>query len=228
MDIKGVFKMKRFILGIFIFLIAIFTVACGKDETKDNNIQLTEKEKLPDDQVVVIVNDVELTGAIYNSMYLQLKTIATKPDEEVDVERLRDATIDSIVDKELFMQLAKKDGIEIDENEVEDQLENFKKLDRDGYDTLMEQFNYTEEAIASQLKLELARKEYIEKNIKVEVSEEEVEQLYNEVKERTEEIPDFDSVREELRSTIEVQKSVEEVGKHVDEFKKEAEIQVLL
>src|SRR5690625_4268761 len=126
------------------------------------------------------------------------------------------------------MQLAKKDGIEVDNKEVEKQLKQFKKVDQEGYDTLMEQFNYTEEAIASQLKLELARKEYIEKNIKVEVSDEEVEQLYNEDKERTEEIPDFDSVREELRSTIEVQKSVEEVGKHVDEFKKEAEIQVML
>lgn len=222
--------MKKFLIGSVCFLLVFFLVACGKDKAKEegNKIELTEEEKLPDDQVVVIVNDTEINGAIYNSMYLQLKTIVTKPDGEVDKVQLKNATIDSIVDKELFMQLAKKDGIEIDDKEVEAQLKHFKEVDEKGYDTLKEQFNYTEEAIANQLKLELARKEYIDKNIKVEVTDEEVEQLYNDVKERTEDIPELDSVREELRTNIEDQKSAEEVGKHIDEFKKEAEIEVLL
>src|SRR5690625_673657 len=106
--------MKKFLIGSVCFLLVFFLVACGKDKAKEegNKIELTEEEKLPDDQVVVIVNDTEINGAIYNSMYLQLKTIVTKPDGEVDKVQLKNATIDAIVDKELFMQLAKKDGIE--------------------------------------------------------------------------------------------------------------------
>lgn len=219
--------MKFILLMVGVLLLA----ACGSVPETYEDIDLLDEEKVADDTVVMTINDEEIVGSTYNDVYLQIKTRILRKDADatVDEAAIREETLETITNNTLFVQLAAENGIVMDDSTIDADMKQLKKLDETGYRELTDKYNFTEAAIANQIKLEKIRKQYIDEFITVTVTEEEVRQFYDETVAATEEdLPDFDSAYNVLVETLEVQKAIEEVSAHIENYKGTSEINVHL
>jgi len=223
--------MKKFLTGFFAFLLLIVLVACGnKEEQETENatnptIEITEEEKVDDDQVVAVINGEEVNGKTYNLVYTQLKLQASHFEEDIDLEEIKSATIESLIDRQLLLQQAREVGIEITDEMVNEKLDTFKSENREAFDTLLAQYQITEEDLKDQLKYELAMNEYINETIEVSVTDKEIEEHYEKAKEGNDEIPELDEIKSNLKSQILNQKRIEELEEKINKVKEKATIE---
>src|SRR5699024_3005733 len=84
-----VYKMKRFTIYLITITLAVVLAACGNDEADETEekeqpdenvaeqanaeVEVSDKEKVNDDDVVVNINDSGVKGTDYNIFYLQTK-----------------------------------------------------------------------------------------------------------------------------------------------------------
>lgn len=221
--------MKKYMLGMMISLLTIFLVACGNDEEKNNQeagpmVEISEEEKVAEDEVVVVVNGEEVLGNIYNVVYTQLKLYAGQFEEEVDLEELKEKTMESIIDRQLLFQEAREEGIEITDEEAKEEIERIKTENPDALETLLSQFQLTEDGFKEQLKFELTMYEYMEKMIDVTVTDDEIEDHYEKIKEENENIPELDEIKHNLRTQMTEQKTQEELQSRIDKVREDSKI----
>lgn len=218
---------KYLILFMAVFLLA----ACSNEQEVYDfpDVVIDEDEQVTDDQVALTINGTDISGKVYNDTYLQVKTINERQEDGATLskEDLKERTIETLVHNELFLQLAEEKGIDVAEHYSEDDVKELKKLDDEGYRELVEKFNYTDEQISKQIQLEKVRKQYIDQYVEVEVSEAEMEELYEEVKDKSDnELPDYESSKDYLRDQIEINKSIDIVGEHIEAFEDESTIEI--
>ncbi|MEI3604137.1 SurA N-terminal domain-containing protein [Pseudogracilibacillus sp. SE30717A] len=223
--------MKRFIIGSLVFLLAGILVACGDDDKKEAeqptspSVEISNEEKVDDDKVVAVINGEDVTGRTYNLVYTQLKLYAGQFGEEVEMGELKQATIDSIIDRQLVMQQAKEEGIEITDEIAESEFETIKSENKEALETLLEQYQITEEGFKDQLKFEMTMNEYQAKVIKVSVTDDELKEYYEKAKEGNEDIPEFDEIKDTLKKQVLKQKTDEELEAKIEKAREESEIE---
>lgn len=224
--------MNKYFSGLLILVIISVLGACGSDdnqsETENNTefgVEITESEKVDDDQIVAVINGEDVTGKTYNLVYSQLKLHAGQFGEEVDIDEIKRATMESIIDRELLMQQASEEGIEITNEMATTEFETMKAENSETLDTLLAQYQITEEGFKEQLKFELTMNEYMAKTIDVSVTDEEVKEYYDEAKESNEEIPEFDEIKDQLKKQVLQQKTNDELQAKIDKVKEKAEIE---
>src|SRR5690625_826739 len=223
--------MKRYIVGLLLFLVVGVLVACGdEDKSEPENatepaVEITDEEKLDNDQVVATINGEDVTGKTYNLVYSQLKLHAGQFDEEVDMEEVKRATMDSIIDRELLLQQASAEGIEITDETANAEFETLKSENGETLDTLLAQYQITEEGFKEQLKFELTMNEYMAETIDDSVTDEEVKEYYNQAKEENEEIQEFDEKKYQLKKQMQQQKTDKELKAKNDKVKEKAKIE---
>lgn len=232
--LKGDFKkMKKFVIGLLVCLFMIVLVACGDDEKKEKEVdeaagpklEITDEEKIDDNEIVAIINGDDVKGTTYNLVYSQLKLHAGQFDKDIDVEEIKNATMDSIIDRQLLIQQAKEEGIEITDETANSEFDTLKSENGDALSTLLEQYQLTESGFKEQLKFELTMNEFVEKAIKVSVTDQELEDYYDQAKEGNEAIPEFDEIKEQLKAQLLQQKTEEELQAKIDKVKEKAEIE---
>jgi len=219
--------MKIWKASLFVIAILLLTACSSSSEEVYEEIDVSPEEKVNEKEVVLTINGEDVDGKVYNEMYLQVKTIAERveKDTEATSESLREETIHTLINNILFLQLAEEKGIAIDRSDMEEDIKRLKKLDDEGYRELKNKFNYTDAGIANQIRLEKARKDYIDSYISIEVTEEEVKEFYDETVAKTEEdLPDFDSAYASLKETLEVNAALKEVAEHIEAYKDESDI----
>lgn len=228
---EGDIDMKKYIVGLIVFLFMINLVACSDDNTdntegeKENqSVEVTEEEKLPADEVVVVVNGEEVTGKTYNLVYTQEKLYKSQFEEDIDLDDIKESTINLIIDRQILFQEAKKEGIEITEEQASKELERIKEESPETLEILLAQFQITEEDFKDQLIYELTMFEYMDKVIEVSVSEEELEEYYKKAKEGNENIPEYDEIKHSLRSQLTELKTQEALQAKIDEARENAKI----
>src|SRR5690625_2308234 len=130
--------MKRYIVGSMLLLLAMILVACGSDNEENDTsqeaenalnqtVEITDEEKVADDEVVAIVNDDEVTGNVYNVVYSQLKFHSSQLGEEVDNEEIKEATMESIIDRQIVFQEAEAEGIDTSKEAAEEEFKLLKE-----------------------------------------------------------------------------------------------------
>lgn len=212
---------------LFITVGLLLLSACSSAPEEYEEVTMTAEEKMAEDKLVVTINGEEVYGDSYNELYLQIKTRAVRAEEaEADDQGyLQEETLETIINNTLFIQLAASKGIVMDESTIEDDLKELKRLDDTGYRELIDKYNYTEEAIGNQIRLEKVRKEYIDQFVSVNVTDEEVKAFYDETEAATdEEIPDYESAYNTLKERLEVRKSLEEVAKQIEAFRNTSDV----
>jgi|SRR5690625_229527 len=235
--------MKRFTIFLITVILAIVLVACGsktsdKNNNEKENVQVTEEagnqeiefnddEKLNEDTIVANINDVEVTGEMYNLIYVQTKIQLDQFGQDVsDLEYVKELTIDGLINQEIIRQDAKKEGIVVTEEELNSEFESIKSDNEERFQAFLERYHLTEQAFKDQLLFALTHDKYIESELPpIEVTDEEVEEAYDEIKKDNKDIANLEDVEDQLKNEMIIQKEQESLQKRIEELKKQASIE---
>lgn len=229
--------MKRKMLAfVGLFSIVFLLAACGGGD--DNQAEetgeageieaptISEEEKLAEDELVVTVNDDEVTGVTYNLVYTQLKLHAVQTGQDLSDDELKEMTIDSLIDRQLLMQEADKEGLLVSDDEAQEELEQLKEENKEGFETLLEQYQITEKLFQHQLVFELTMNKFLTEKIDVNVTNEEVEEAYEEAKEENEDLPELNEIHDTLKAEIENHRTNEALEEEITNLKDKSEIEI--
>lgn len=233
--------MKKNILLIFASLLAIFLAACNDDNDdaevqEENNteeavqLEITDEEVVDVEEVVISVNGNEITGDKYNNTYRQWKTMLHMYGQDVsDVDALKEETLSILTERELIRQDAIDSGIEVTDEEAQEEMENL--IEQNGEEAvvaLQEQYGLSEEEFLEQLKDDLLTVKYIESKFEVDVTDEEVEERYEQLKEQHEDLGELEELEDVLRQNIMEEKQNELLNERLSELKEEADIETFI
>lgn len=214
--------------------------ACSSDEsepeqeteqtTEEVVIELTEDEQVDVEQVVAKVNGQEIQGDIYNFIYAQIKVgLHQLGYESDDINELKDLAISILINQELLKQDAENLNITVSESEIEEELEMFKANVDMQFSMLANQPQLSEEAYKDQLRFELVHEKYLSSEIEgVEVTEAEIEEAYEGLKDQLEQIPDLEDIKEQLEYELILQKEQDLLQTKVEVLEKQADIETFI
>lgn len=215
--------------------------ACGDKEEEETEevqapeqVEISEEELADEEEVIATVNETEILGSQYNPAYRERKemeSFTVEPGEEIEPDKVKEITLEGLIGQELINQESEKLDIEVTDEEIQEELEILEEQEGDVLDSLLEQFDWTEEDLENQIRQDLTNKHYIEEKIEVEVTDEEAKEEYERVKAETEDkdtVPEYDEVKDNVKLQMTQQKQNEELLKHIDKFKEEAEIETLI
>lgn len=234
--------MKKRILLITALFLTLLLAACNNDDTEkaDDNkdteeqatetVEISDEEKVDNDSVVLNINGTEINGAKYNNVYKQYKTMLHMYGQDVsDLDMLKDETVLILTEQELIRQDALDSGIEVTEEDAQEEIDNIIKTNgEEAIQTMLEEYDLSEEQFREQLMDDLLMVRYIESEFTVEVTDEEVEEQYNQMKEQSEEVGELQEYEELIRQSVMEQKQREMLEARIEELKEEAEIETLI
>lgn len=199
-------------------------------QPQNEKVEITDEEKVSNDEVVTQINGEEIKGEEYNASYAQTKMLMSQYGQDVsDSKTVKDQTLNVIVEQELLKQDAKEQGIEVTDNEVQKEFETIKEENADQFAAVLEQFQLTEASYKEQLAFEITLQKYTEQEMKAgEVTNEEVEAYYEQLKEQSEEVPKLEEVKEEIKAQLSQQKQTQQLQAKVEQLKENAEIEHMI
>ena len=169
--------------GLIVFLSAILVfilAACGGDKKENaeetTQFEVPEEERVGEDEVVAVVNGEEVKGAVYNLVYTQLALHAHQMQKETENDELKEAALTSVIDRQIVLQEAKKEDIEVTDKEAEEHLKKLKDESGDELETLLQQYQISESEFKDQLIFELTLNDYMVKTVDVDVTEDEIKE----------------------------------------------------
>jgi peptidyl-prolyl cis-trans isomerase SurA len=186
-------------------------------------------------ELVAKVNGEGLEKRLYDARFEQTKDNYEAQGlalEDADTEQLKQQVLDDMVDERLLVQYGKKQGITAEDAAVEQE-----------YQLVVSQFE-SEEAFQDELALQNATlrdvREAIAQNIivrqvadqqaaenNIEVSEEEIQQVYDEAAAGGAEVPEFEEARGEIENYVRQQKTGQLMQELVAKLREEASIEIL-
>lgn len=231
--------MRKNIWLMILLSFSLVLAACSSDNDEEKEValeegqvpevEITEEEIVAEDEVIAIVNGDEILGKQYNSTYRERKEFemfTKEPDQEIDNDQVKKITVDGLVGQTLINQEMDKMKKTVSDEEVEAEFENIKSQEGDILESLLEQFQWTEEDLKVQIKNDLTNARFIKEKIEVQVTEDEVKAEYDRVKEQTEKIPEFKDVKENIEVQLVKQKENQELAKIIEELKKDSKIEI--
>lgn len=196
--------------------------------------QKTQLDLPPEEDVVVMVNDEEVLGKVYNSVARQLESSmaaqGTDVTEEESAKKLKDQAINVIVGNKLILQDAASKGHKADEAVVKERLEELKGQfeDEKAMNKALKESGFTLEDIENQLREQITYETYVAKELDTEkITDEEMKAAYEQFTSTSEqEAPPLEEMEPMIRQSLEQQKSQEAVAKQIEKLKKDAQIDV--
>lgn len=236
--------MNRLLILLTIVSLTIVLVACGSktsNKDKKENVQETEEmtnqevefiddEKVSEDKIVAHINDVEVTGEMYNLIYVQTKIQLHQFGQDVNnLKHVKNIAIDGLINQEIIRQDAKNAGIVVTDEEITAEFEAIKSDNEERFQAFLERYHLTEKAFKDQLLFALTHDQYIESELPpIKVTDEEVEEAYDELKKDNKDIAKLEDVEEQLRREMIIQKEQESLQKRIEELKEQASIEVYM
>lgn len=215
-------------------MVALLLTACGSDDTDEQSdgngqgtFEITEDEKIADDEVVLNINGTDVMGDRYNLAYLQTKAQLFQFGEDTsDRESLKELALNALVEQQLLEQDADEKGVEVSEEEIESEFESIKSDDEEHFESFLEEYHFTEDTFKMQLSFAMLYDKYIESVFpNIEVSDEEIEDVYNDLKSENEDIADLEDIKDFLRAELTHRKEGEKMQERIEELKEEADIE---
>jgi hypothetical protein len=220
--------MKRILTGIFLLSIAVLVLgACSKDSSEG-------KAKQKDNEDLVATVDgkgiskqkYEKELEAMKASYEQQGMPADQMDSKMKAE-LEKTVLDQMINAELLLQTAEKDGISIEQKEVDTELEKIKANfeDEKQYEEALKKNKMNEDELKGQLKKQMTVTKYLDSKIgKVEVTDQDIQAAYNQYKQQAEsqeqKPEELEKIKPQLEQQILTQKEDEKVIKLVEELRK--------
>lgn len=221
--------MKKTYLSVFmVILLSLSLVACSGDQDEgasETEVEISEDEKYDEDEVIVTVNDDDVTGRTYNLVYSQLKLEASHTGQDLTEEEIKELTIESLIDRQLLLQEAEEVGIVVTEEEVAKELDKIKEENQEGIDILLEQYQITEDLLLHQLVYEFTYEEFIDQEIELELTKEDVEDAYEEMKKENEDLPELTEMYDTFKKHLEQMRKGEALRSRIEKLKDDARVE---
>ena len=223
--------MKRILTGILLLSVAVLVLgACSNDSSKGN----TEKENKED--LVATVDGKGISKQQYEkeleamkATYAQQGMSEDQMDSKMKKE-LEKSVLDQMINAELLLQIAEKDGISVEDKEVDAELDNIKGNfeDEKKFEEALKSNEMTEKELKSQLKKQLTVNKYLDSKIgKVEVTDEEIQTRYDQytelAKAQEQEPEELEKIKPQLEQQVISEKENAKISKLVEDLRKENE-----
>lgn len=223
--------MKRILTGIFLLSIAVLVLgACSNDSSKGN-----AEKKNKEDMVATVdgegiskkqyEKELEATKATYEQQGMPVDQMDDKQKEEIEK-----SVLDQMINAELLLQTAEKDGISAEDKEVDAELEKIKGNFEDDkqFEDALKKNEMTEKELKSQLKKQMTVNKYLDSKIgKVEASDKEIQDMYEQYKQlaqaQKQEPEELEKIKPQLEQQVLSQKESEKISKLVDDLRKKNE-----
>ncbi|MFD1065174.1 SurA N-terminal domain-containing protein [Oceanobacillus locisalsi] len=191
-------------------------------------VEFSDEEFVEEDTPVVVVNGEELQGNDYNTAYSLVKTMMNQNGQDVsDQEALQDETINFLVEQELIMQEANDEGVEVTDDEVQEQMDAMKANGEEQFQASLDELNLSEDQFEQQLRYNLATTKYMDEAFDVDVTDEEVEEMYEQLQTQMgdQDMQDLDEIRDQIEDMVAQNKQQEEYANKVDELTESADVE---
>lgn len=189
--------------------------------------------RIDEDKVVASVNGVEITEGERQERLRQIDSAAAqqgRPALSSD-PMVRDQVLDELVNLQLLEQGARAQGLEVTQEEINDQLATLEGLfgGAEGFQQQVQALGLTEETLRTNIARELLITKYIEVTLpedELATTEEEVRQVYDNFVAQGEDAPSFEEVRAQIEQQLEQQKASLAVQELVTELRAEADVEL--
>ncbi|MCJ1909685.1 SurA N-terminal domain-containing protein [Planococcus ruber] len=238
-------KKMKFALAPFLLLLTLGACSDNEDaQPKEEDAaksaeeateeQQTELDLPAEEDVVVVVNEEEILGNVYNSVARQLETTLAadgkKASDPENAELVKEQAITVIVGNKLILQDAEEKGYKAEDAAVEERLESLKGQfeDEEAMNKALERTGFTLEDMESQLRDQIVYEQYVAEEVKAaEVTDEEVKEAYDGFASSSEqEAPAYEEMEPTIRQSLEQQNTQQAVYDRIEELKAKAEIDV--
>src|SRR5690625_3664529 len=236
----------------FLLAIAVLSACGNKDDAGEKDAEKSDQEaELPEPDldnipsVVAEVNGEEISKDDFVGMYqqqFQLQMMqAQMSGQEVDEDNLKKQTAEGMVDQRLLMQEANNRFSDVSEEDI-DQLIN-DLIEQFGLESKKEMFEQFEKQGINDKELmsDIEKKVKVEQLIAeeagdVDQTDEELKDAYEEIKaqqeeqenEEGQELPDFDEIKDQLKSHLKQQKEAEKVQEIINKLRENADITLFI
>ncbi|MBS3681471.1 SurA N-terminal domain-containing protein [Ornithinibacillus massiliensis] len=225
--------MKKLILSFMMIGLIAILAACGDKEEKaqetvqPQDITMEEDEKVADDDVVISINDTEVSGDHYNTIYLQTKIRASQFGQDIeDKENIKEITLNEIIAQELIKQEAERLGIEVSEENVQEELDTLKSENEEQFEAYLETYNLTEDSLKEQIRFSQILSQFIEEEIEIaEVTEDDIKETYDQLKKDMENIMEFEQAEPIIEQQLTQQREADALQAKVEELMDDANIE---
>lgn len=238
-------KIARF--GISLLLLLAVT-ACGADQEDNQTAEDTGEKETQKDQnkdmeegngqnPVAVVNGEEISREELERTLNQLKQTYAQQGlnlDDTNEEMLRELeknVLNQLINTELIIQAATSAGIEPTSEEINETIEQLTERygGEEELEKALDAYNLTVDGLKESIADEMKVNKYIAANVEeVAVTEEEMEELYNEYAGQSEEFPAYEDIKAQLEQEVKSQKQQVEVQKLVDQLREDSKIEILV
>ncbi|MET3683906.1 peptidyl-prolyl cis-trans isomerase SurA [Alkalibacillus flavidus] len=211
----------------------------NEDSNNEGSDQSGESvSEVAEDDVVATVNGEDILGAqllqAEQAVSQQYQMMGMDPSNNAGA--IRESAINQVVNTKVIELAAKEDGLEPSDEEVQEevdtQLSNIQEQQElESKDAVLEQLDMSQEEVNRQIRQSLLVNNYMDENLEEpSVSDEEIQQAYDDYVSRMEEMEqeadDLENMRSDLESQVKQQKQREQQQELIDNLRADAEVNV--
>ncbi|WP_171051703.1 SurA N-terminal domain-containing protein [Alteribacter natronophilus] len=199
------------------------------EEDEDEDADEDAAADTDSSETIATVNGEEVTRGHLDQQMEQVEEMLMQqgmdPEEEEFQEMMQmqeEMYVDELVTERILLQEADNQGISADEDEVEEQYAQIRgQFEEDEeFEQALEASGFTEEDLMEDIRKnsvvsQLLELDHLEEDA-IEVSDEEVEQMYEMQQMQNPEMGEFDDVRDEIEKNVKQQKYVEQLREESD------------
>ncbi len=250
--LKGVFSLsikKKLVVLLAAAMLIFGVVGCTNTEEsqepdkqeqqgeKEQEEQKDQKDQEKPQEVVAIVNGEEIAGADFQATVNQIKSMYAQQGMDLSseqgkqlLEQLEKQVLNSMVGQELLRQQAEKEGYTVSEKEINKELEKVKGQfeNDDQFKEALDKNGTTEAQLKEEIINRGKTQQYIDDQVgEVTITEEELKEIYDSYAQQSEDMPEFEEVKAQIKEQAKSQKMQQETNKIVERLKKDSEIEIL-
>ncbi|WP_413381296.1 SurA N-terminal domain-containing protein [Alkalihalobacillus sp. 1P02AB] len=239
---------KKWKIGLFSLLTLLLLVACNSgNEEEANNSTGEEQEQMPQveldtedyPEIIATVNGEDILREEYvpflenqAGMIVAFMGVDIETEEgQEELRNLEEIVADLFVNDKLIEQEIAAENFEVTEEEVDQRMESviLQHGSEEELEKTLEEYGFTMDELRSDIEVELKREQFLAEQINIEeVTEEELQQLYDSKIENGEEIGEFAEVRDNLEAEILNSRETEAIQNYLDTLKEKSEIEIHL
>jgi FKBP-type peptidyl-prolyl cis-trans isomerase (trigger factor) len=223
--------LRKILMLTIVSTLIITLIGCGGQKENKNAEEISG-------EVAAIVNGDKIMKSEYDKTWEQASMQYTQQGMDLESEENKEMTemikqniLDNLVIQKIIEQEVNKKNYKVSDEEVTAEFEKLKSqfASDEEYQWALEEANLTEDKLMEDIAGFLRTNKYLDEMIgEVEVTDEEVQELYNMRVEQEPETPAFDEIEAEVKQSAIQQKKQEKEHELIEGLKNESEIEILI